>query len=258
MPGQAIPEAAHAGNELLTVGDRPERKTRREHQDVSDAPDNPAGAERSALVQPKIEQITRMVVGSQGRYFVELEFKTTYFPYGGCDDSGRATHVLMEYATVDHVTREAEAASTVAVLEFGQISEVVCGWQPDLHNRPHLEEAPRPEKEVASCISRLAVDGRVLDRRIREYHWLVYFPAAAGGEPTSQEADLLPFRRRQTLEKGEQVLKRVGVRNAVGVEDPGPVEFLLQGLGKADFNSPTGAQIGRVANDQDAVRECRV
>ena len=55
------------------------------------------------------------------------------------------------------------------------------------------------------------------------------------------------------LKKGKQVFKRVGLGNAVGVEGPGPVEFLCQGLGKANSNSPTGAQIGRVANDGDTL-----
>jgi hypothetical protein len=83
----------------------------------------------------------------------------------------------------------------------------------------------------------------------------MFGPAAPGLEPTSQEADFLSFRRRHTLNKGEQVLKGAGFQNAVGIKDPDPVEFVLQGVGKADPNGPSRAQIRGIANDRDTFRE---
>src|SRR5437588_8229703 len=55
--------------------------------------------------------------------------------------------------------------------------------------------------------------------------------------------------------KVEQSRQRRRLRNAVGVEDPDPVEALLKSVGEAGAHRAAGAEIFGVANDTDLVRK---
>src|SRR5262249_21205747 len=51
----------------------------------------------------------------------------------------------------------------------------------------------------------------------------------------------------------EQFLQCVRLRNAVGVEDPDPVEAVFQGVGETSSNGATRAEVLRMANDGDSL-----
>ena len=58
--------------------------------------------------------------------------------------------------------------------------------------------------------------------------------AAVGGKTTGEKRDLLLLLARQAGEEREQILERVRFWDAVGVQNPCPVEFAPYGVGKSD------------------------
>src|SRR6266849_4844737 len=133
----------------------------------------------------------------------------------------------MEHAAVDHVTGETELPRPVAVFEVTPVEDVVRLWQTDLVDGRHPIERAGPERAIAAGIIRIGFARRGPAARPGEDQRLVLGLAGPRRDPAHQEADLRSCRGRQTLEKGEQVYERAGLRNAVGVLDPDPVEFVL-------------------------------
>src|ERR1700687_2536976 len=141
-------------------------KRPRVEEGMNDATENPARSARPGLIQPKIEHISDVIIASQGGQFEETEGKRSEAPGSGRDPRGSA-HILMEDAAVDDITRQTELPRPVAVLELGQIHEVVCRLQPDLGDRRHPKQRTRPNKAVAPAIARIDVERHIFYVRLR-------------------------------------------------------------------------------------------
>ena len=74
-------------------------------------------------------------------------------------------------------------------------------------------------------------------------------------EPASKEAGSILLRGGQTLVKVEQVFQSVRLWDAVGVEQPCPVESVLQPVSKTRPHAPACAEIPRIAHDGHVFRE---
>jgi hypothetical protein len=128
-------------------------------------------------------------------------------------------------AVVDDITSEAELPGSVAIFNLGWVEDIIRRRQTDPRNRSRAIKRAGPYHAVAPSKSLSARNWhkRLPQRSLKAYRCL-FDLAGFGLGPSGQKADLLSLLRWQALEKRKQLFKGVGLRNAVSVKDPDPVE----------------------------------
>src|SRR5216684_1325967 len=177
-------------------------------------------------MQPEIDPVSRAIIAAGRRKLIRTEAARTKPIERPCGPGG-ASYVMVDHTVVDDVTGEAELPGTVAVLDLGYVEHIIRRRQTDSRNRRHTKERAGPQRAIALSEFLNAHNRQTPHPPTLKTYRRLFDLARCGKRQAAQKADLLASGGRQTLEKGKQFLERVGLRHAVGIKDPGPVEAMF-------------------------------
>src|SRR6266851_3921683 len=205
-------------------------------------------------MQPEIDPVSRAIIAAGRRKLIRTEAARTKPIERPCGPGG-ASYVMVDDAVVDDVAGEAELPGTVTVLDLGYVEHIIRRRQTDPRNRRHPKERAGPQRAIALGEFFNAHNRQTLHPPALETYRRLFDLARCGKSQASQKADLLSLRGWQTLEKGHQFFQRVGLRHAVGIKDPGPVEAMFQAVGETDPNRAASAKVFGITYDRNGFRE---